>query len=271
MSIEQTESYQTILPNGITVSIEEKNSKFTPLNGFDKPKFYGRRKGRVIRKAKTTLLDAFLPELKITPETIFDKNQLFGTPVEGVCLEIGFGDGQHLAGQALKNPNFGFIGAEVYQNGVANLLSLITGIKEGTDIPDKINLTDGRVDNIRVFDDDIRLLFKQIPDNFLEKIFVLFPDPWPKKRHSHRRFINPDNLTEIARILKKGGILRVATDHRIYKGWTLRQLAADSNFKWTAQSGADWKNEPVDWVQTKYQKKALREGRKPVFLDFARQ
>lgn len=251
--------------------IEEKGSPFTPYDRFDRPKFYGRRKGRVIRKAKTTLLDAFLPQLKITPQTVIDKNQLFGTPVTAVYLEIGFGDGQHLAGQALNNPEVGFIGAEVYQNGVANLLSLITGIKEGTNLPDPIDLTPGRVDNIRVFDDDIRLLFKQIPDGFLDKIFVLFPDPWPKKRHSHRRLINPDNLKEIARILKKDGVLRVATDHKIYKGWTLRQLTADANFKWTAKSGADWKHEPADWVQTKYQKKAIREGRRPVFLDFARQ
>lgn len=252
----------------ITVSVEENNSCFRPYAGHEKPKFYGRRKGRIIRKAKTTLLESFLPQIKITDETAFDKQTLFGMPVEKVCLEIGFGDGQHLAGQALNNLQTGYIGAEVFQNGVANLLSLVTGIKEGADLPEKIGLLPDRTDNIRVFDDDMRLLWPRIPDGFLDKVFVLFPDPWPKKRHASRRFINPENLKEIARTLKKGGILRVATDHKIYKGWTLRQLAACPHFKWTARCGYDWKHEPVDWVQTKYQKKALREGRRPVFLDF---
>lgn len=234
----------------------------------DKPKFFGRRKGRVIRKAKTTLLEAFLPKIRIAPETIIDKHTLFGKPVEKVYLEIGFGNGEHLAGQAKNNPNIGFIGAEVFQNGVANLLSLITGIKEGTDLPETINLEQGRCDNIRVYDDDMRLLFSRIPDNFLDKVFVLFPDPWPKKRHASRRFINPDNLKELARILKKDGILRVATDHKVYKGWALRQLHDCPMFEWTAACGNDWKHEPSDWVETKYQRKAIREGRKPVFLDF---
>ena len=262
---------KTVLKQGnINIEIETHNSSFTPYNGFDKPKFYGRRKGRTIRKAKSTLLEAFLPEIKITDQSVFDKEKLFGKPVEKVALEIGFGDGQHLAGQAKNNPDTGFIGAEVFQNGVANLLTLITGIKEGSHLPEKISLEEGRVDNIRVFDDDIRLLFAKIPDNFLDKVFILFPDPWPKKRHAHRRFVNPDNLKEIARIMKKGGILRIATDHKIYKGWALRQVKENGNFVWTAKCGNDWKKEPADWVQTKYQLKALREGRRPVFLDFAK-
>lgn len=234
----------------------------------DSPKFFGRRKGRIIRKAKTTLLEAFLPDVKLKDNDSFDKQKMFGKPVEKVFLEIGFGNGEHLAGQALNNPNIGFIGAEVFQNGVANLLSLITGIKEGTNLPEKITLADGREDNIRVYDDDMRLLFPRLPDNFLDKVFVLFPDPWPKKRHASRRFINPDNLKEIARVLKKGCILRVATDHKVYKSWTLHQLHECSDFKWTATCGNDWKHEPADWVETKYQRKAIREGRKPVFLDF---
>ena len=230
----------------------------------EKPKFYGRRIGRRIRKAKNNLLNTFLPKIKVTQIN----SNMFSTPVDEICLEIGFGDGQHIAGQALKNKNTGYIGAEVFQNGVANLLSIITGIKEGHDIPDTINLIDNRTDNIRVFDDDIRLLFSKIPDGFLSKVFVLFPDPWPKKRHQERRIINQNNLNEIARILKKDGLLRVATDHKVYKGWALRQLHQNSNFLWTAKSSNDWRKEPSDWIKTKYQQKAIREGRKPVFLDF---
>ena len=236
----------------------------------DKPKFYGRRQGRKIRKAKTSLLDAFLPQIRITPQTVFDRQTMFGAPVDKVCLEIGFGNGEHLAGQALQHPDTGFIGAEVFKNGVANLLSIITGIKEGSNLPEKFILTSPRNDNIRIFDDDMRLLFPRIPDNFLDKVFVLFPDPWPKKRHASRRFINRENLRDIARILKKGGILRVATDHKVYKSWVLHQLHNHENFRWTAACGNDWKHQPADWVETKYQRKAIREGRRPVFLDYER-
>ena len=234
------------------------------------PKFYGRRQGRRIRKAKTTLLEAFLPDIAINQNTVFKTENLFGKPVREICLEIGFGNGEHLAGQALRHPDHGYIGAEVFKNGVANLLTLITGIKEGSALPEKITLLPDRTDNIRIYSDDIRLLFPKLPDAFIDRVYVLFPDPWPKKRHQNRRFINPDNLRELARLIKPGGILRVATDHKIYKGWTLRQLHNCPQFRWTATCGADWKHEPADWVQTKYQRKALLEGRRPVFLDFVR-
>ena len=231
------------------------------------PKFFGRRKGRTIHCAKSALLNTFLPKIKINENTTISKD-MFGTQVEKMYLEIGFGNGEHLAGQALNNPNIGFIGAEVFQNGVANLLSLITGIKIKADIPEQIQLSDNRTDNIRIFDDDMRLLFPRIPDASLDKVFILFPDPWPKKRHANRRFINPENLKEIARCLKKGGILRIATDHKVYKHWALRQLHNCPDFHWTATCGNDWKHEPSDWIQTKYQRKAIKEGRKAIFLDY---
>ena len=235
----------------------------------DKPKFYGRRQGRKIRKAKSGLLERFLPEISLNGAENISQD-VFGCPVKEICLEIGFGNGEHIAGQALANRNTGFIGAEVFKNGVANLLTLITGIKENGDMPETITLLPERTDNIRIWSDDVRLLFAKIPDGFLNKVFLLFPDPWPKKRHASRRFINPDNLKEIARILKKGGILRVATDHKVYKSWTLRRLHEDPNFRWTAKCSSDWRNPPADWIETKYQRKAVAEGRKPVFLDFER-
>ena len=234
----------------------------------DRPHFFGRRKGRVIRKTKTTLLESFLPALKIEEDTNFKAPDLFGVPVKQICLEIGFGNGEHLAGQAKNNPDIGYIGAEVFQNGVANLLSLITGIKVTSDLPQTITLEKGRVDNIRIWDNDIRLLFKSMPNNFLDKVYLLFPDPWPKKRHASRRFVNQENLKELARILKKGGILRIATDHKVYKSWTLHQMHDCPLFRWTATCGNDWKHEPQDWVQTKYQRKAIKEGRRAVFLDY---
>lgn len=240
------------------------------FNDISCPKFFGRRKGRTIRKAKTVLLESFLPEIALNETTVFDKRTLFAEPVNEVYLEIGFGDGRHLAGQALKNPDKGFIGIEVFQNGVANLLSIITGVKDGADVPQKISLLPERKDNIRVFADDARLLFAKIPDGFIDKVFLLFPDPWPKKRHAARRFVNPENLKELARILRSGGILRVVTDHKVYKAWTLRTMHENNDFEWTAKKFSDWRNPPSDWVETKYQKKAIREGRKPVFLDYIR-
>lgn len=239
------------------------------MNTSDKPKFYGRRQGRKIRKAKSGLLERFLPEVALNTSSKISKD-IFGCPVDEVYLEIGFGNGEHIAGQSEKNHNIGFIGAEVFKNGVANLLTLMTGIKENADMPEEIKLLPSRCDNVRIWSDDVRILFSQIPDGYLSKVFLLFPDPWPKKRHASRRFVNPDNLKEIARMLKKGGILRVATDHKVYKSWTLRRLHEDNNFKWTAKTSDDWRNPPADWVETKYQRKAIREGRKPVFLDFER-
>ncbi len=234
------------------------------------PKFFGRRKGRVLHKTKSVLLARFLPKIKIGLNTFFDKKSLFGKPVQKVCLEIGFGDGAHLAGLSYKQPDVGFIGVEVFQNGVANLLNLLTGVKEGNHIPEDICLLPEREDNVRVFDDDVRLLFPQIPDGFIDKVYLLFPDPWPKKKHAARRFVNPGNLKELARIISPGGVLQIATDHKIYKSWVLHTMHDNPDFKWMAKTSNDWRYPPVDWVETKYQKKAVREGRKPVFFEYER-
>lgn len=232
------------------------------------PKFFGRRKGRVVRKAKQFLLENMLPQIRVTPDTDFNIEKMFGGPKKEICLEIGFGDGQHLYGQALKNPQNGYVGVEVFQNGVANLLTLISGIKEGDHLPENINVHDYNVQNVKVFDDDVRLLFRALPDAFFDRIYLLFPDPWPKKKHAGRRFVNPENLKEIKRILKSGGVFRIATDHPVYKRHVLRTMHEDKNFVWTAKCGNDWRKEPSDWVQTKYQQKAIREGRRPVFFDY---
>ena len=235
-----------------------------------KPKFFGRRKGRVIRKAKQTLTEKFLPKICLDIEDVDEINpqKLFSFSPEKMFLEIGFGNGEHIAGQALKNPKIGFVGVEVFQNGVANLLSLITGVKQGDNLPDEFTLEKGREDNIRVYADDVRLLLPKLPANSFDKIFVLFPDPWPKKKHASRRFINQENLKELTRILKKGGILRVATDHKVYKKWALRQLCECKSLVWTAKCSDDWRKVPADHVETKYQRKAIAEGRRPVFFDF---
>ena len=232
----------------------------------EKPHFYGRRQGRRLRKAKSVLMEKFLPKVKVDAEHPL----AFPFKPQKIYLEIGFGDGDHLAGHSAKHTDIAYIGAEVFKNGIANLLSLITGVKQNDEISEDIKLLPSRNDNIRIWDDDIRLLFPLLPDACIDRVFLLFPDPWPKNRHASRRFINPQNLKILARILKPGGVLRVATDHVIYKTWTLRQLHESPDFRWTASCDKDWKYAPTDWEPTKYQNKAIREGRRPVFLDFER-
>lgn len=232
------------------------------------PKFFGRRKGRVVRKAKSFLLEQMLPQLRVSESGDFCAEKMFNELKKELCLEIGFGDGQHLFGQAKKNPQNGYIGVEVFQNGVANLLTLISDIHDGGSLPESIDAGAYAVNNIRIYDDDVRLLFDKIPDAFFDKVFLLFPDPWPKKKHTDRRFVNPGNLKEVARVLKTGGLFRIATDHPIYKRHVLRTMHQCGAFRWTAKCGMDWKHEPKDWVQTKYQQKAVREGRRPVFFDY---
>ena len=238
----------------------------------DKPKFFGRRKGRTIRKAKSFLLDNFLPRIRIEPDEKLDLSSCFGETKKEYRLEIGFGDGEHLAALSQDMPDCGFLGVEVYKNGVANLLTLMTGLKDGNaeDLSAEVNLLPQRADNVRIYDDDVRLLFEALPDSIFDKVYLLFPDPWPKTKHAGRRFINPDNLRVLARIIKKGGILQVATDHPTYKRWTLDTMHKCKDFVWTAKTSNDWRYPPADWRETKYQRKALREGRRPVFFEFRR-
>lgn len=239
-----------------------------------KPKFYGRQHGRKLRKTRTRLVEDFLPKISINlPEDENEKidlSSLFSFNPKEIWLEVGFGGGEHLAGQAKKNPDIGIIGSEVFINGVASLLAHITGYHENGTLPEEqeISVTDDRTDNIRIYNKDVRQLFPHLDDGCLDKIFVLFPDPWPKSKHKERRFIGPDNLPQLARLLKKGGVLRVATDHKTYKSWALRCLSKDPNFKWKAKCSDDWRKEPSDWIRTRYQEKAIKEGRKAIWLDF---
>ena len=243
----------------------------TTMNNLEKPQFFGRRKGRIIHKAKSFLLDNFLPCMLLDSTHKNNMAECFGVSKSKYYLEIGFGVGDHLAALAKRMPDVGFVGVEVYQNVVAQLLSLLTGLKKGNpEDLQQVALETGRADNVRIYNDDVRLLFDALPDAAFDKIYLLFPDPWPKKRHAERRFINPDNLKELARLLKKGGILQVATDHPIYKRWTLETMHNNPHFRWTAKTSDDWRNPPADWVETKYQRKAVKEGRRPVFFEFER-
>ncbi|MFW6076967.1 MAG: tRNA (guanosine(46)-N7)-methyltransferase TrmB [Hyphomicrobiales bacterium] len=179
---------------------------------------------------------------------------MFGD-VEDVWLEIGFGGGEHLAWQAAAHPTIGFIGCEAYVNGIAKLLS---------------EVEERKLDNVRVHDGDARELVADLGDATIGRIFLLFPDPWPKRRHHKRRIVTADMLGAFHRILKPGGILRFASDSRDYVAWTLIHVRAHGGFEWLAWTPRDWRERPADWPQTRYEAKARAEGRKPAFLTFKR-
>ena len=222
-------------------------------------RLYGRRKGRPLRKRKTELLGTILPSLEIPvprPGDRIDPQTLFPKPVRDVWLEVGFGSGHHLAWQAARNRDVGLIGAEPFVNGVAGLMALV----------DEEQVQD----NVRVLPDDARPLLDALPDASIGRAFVLFADPWPKKRHWERRFIGPDNLPRLARVLKDGAELRLASDDMGLVRWMLEHTVRHPDFEWTARGPSDWRHRTEDWPPTRYEEKAIEAGRKPVFLRFLR-
>lgn len=217
---------------------------------------WGRRHGPRLRPGRQALLATKLPDLAIAlpPSGRLDAAGLFGSLRE-VWLEIGFGGGEHLATLAERHRDIGFIGAEPFVNGVARLLSLAE--KAG-------------LDNIRILNDDARLLLKVLPDASIGRAFVLFPDPWPKLRHHKRRIVNPDTVADLVRVLRPDAELRLATDDADYARAMLATVLAEPGFVWLAECSADWLARPDDWPATRYEEKALAAGRRPVYLRFAR-
>lgn len=217
---------------------------------------YGRRQGRRLRPGRERLLAEKLPEVQIRlpengrldPTTLFDR-------ARPLWLEIGFGGGEHLARQAGAHPEVGLIGCEPFIEGVAKLVSLVEA---------------ECLDNVRIVIDDARLLLDALPDRSLERIFVLFPDPWPKARHHKRRLINRVTAGEFARLLVPGGELRLATDDMSYARAMLLALLPESRLEWQALRPRDWRERPPDWPPTRYEEKAIGAGRAPVYLRFRR-
>lgn len=221
-------------------------------------RWYGRRRGKKLRPRRQALIDTLLPRLRLDPDpdgTPLDLKAAFTRPVTSVWLEVGFGAGEHLARQARQNPDTGFIGCEPFINGVAALLSRI----------DEDNLQ-----NIRLYDEDARLLLPALPDAVFDRVFVLFSDPWPKKRHHRRRFISPPTLEALARVMADNGELRLASDHMGYISDILEILTANEDFSWMARTRKDWARPPPGWVETRYEQKALKQGVKPAYLRFIR-
>ncbi len=218
------------------------------------PRLFGRRKGRPLRVRKTALVETLLPRLTVAlPATgHVDPNMWFGFKPRGLWLEIGFGGGEHLAAQAAAQPDIACIGCEPFLNGIASLLDHI----------DRRQLA-----NIRIYPGDARLLLAALPDACLERVFVLFADPWPKKRHAERRFIQTDSLAELARTMRPGARLRLATDDPTLQEWTTEQMTAKPHFAPEDGTGISTAR-PADWVITRYEEKALLAGRQPLYYCF---
>lgn len=218
-----------------------------------RPKFYGRRKGRALNATQQDALDNSLPRHLLHIDRLAGPATLFDKPVTALWMEVGFGSGEHLLAQAQAHPDIGLIGCEPFLNGVAKLARDIEAAS---------------VDTIKVYPDDARHVLDALPDESVSRIFVLFPDPWPKKRHNMRRFIGPENLPRLARVLTDGGELRCATDHPDYLDWMLYHAGQHPDFTWLAERPSDWQQRPKDQPPTRYETKALA-GR-PHYLRFRR-
>lgn len=225
--------------------------------GAPRRKFYGRRKGRQLRKGQQALVDTLLPQLAIDlpPSGQVDPVGLFAPPVREVWLEIGFGGGEHLAAQAKAHPEIGFIGCEVFENGVASMLA---------------HIRDGGLTNVRLHPEDVRDLLPLLPPRSIGRLFLLFPDPWPKKRHAERRFVNRANLDRLADLLADDAELRIGSDDPTYIAWALAHVTDHPAFRWLAEAPSDWSRRPADWPATRYERKAVLAGRKPAYFRFRR-
>ncbi|WP_144083554.1 tRNA (guanosine(46)-N7)-methyltransferase TrmB [Hyphomicrobium nitrativorans] len=218
---------------------------------------FGRRRGRKLSGRQASLLTDLLPRVSVDlgQPAPADPTQLFSPGTSAVWLEIGFGGAEHLIWQARANPNVGFIGCEPFEDGIVKALTAIDA--------------DG-IGNLKLWGDDVRPLLRWLPDASLGRVFMLFPDPWPKARHQKRRLFSASLLTELARVMLPGAELRLATDIGDYARTALLAVAETPVFKWTAENPDDWRVRPDDWPGTRYEAKAVREGRRRYYFRFAR-
>ena len=219
--------------------------------------FFGRRKGKHLRDAQAAAIATLMPTLGVdlanpAPAPL---SALWPRQVARTRLEIGFGAGEHLLHRATSEPDTGFIGVEPFVTSMGKML---------------LELEERGLDNIRVYDDDATRVLDWLPDACLDRIDLLYPDPWPKRRHWKRRFVGPANVARFARVLKPGGHFSFASDIDTYVNWTLTHLLADARFEWLAEKADDWRLPWQGWPGTRYEAKAFREGRVPAYLTFRR-
>ena len=213
---------------------------------------YGRLKSRPIKPRQAALMETRLPELRV-PAGPLDPAAIMPGARE-TWLEIGFGGGEHMAAQAARHPDVLILGAEPFTNGVASAVR---------------HIDEQGLSNVRVHDGDVREMIARLPDTSIARVFILFPDPWPKARHHKRRLVQDDTTAELARVLKPGGRLRFASDWADYVDWALERFTASPSFRWTATRADDWRVPPADHVTTRYEEKRLGDCA-PAFLDFVR-
>jgi tRNA (guanine-N7-)-methyltransferase len=219
--------------------------------------FFGRRKGHRLRPRQAELFEVLLPRLALDtsvppPE---DLATLFQTPVDDVRVEIGFGGGEHLIAEAQAHPRTGFIGCEAFVNGMAKALAAIRDLG---------------LRNIRLHFEDASALIDWLPAGGIARVDLIYPDPWPKRRHWKRRIVQDASLARIARILRPGGELRFVTDIADYAAWTLARVARSPDFTWTAECADDWRRPWPGFSGTRYEAKAKRAGLVPCYLTFRR-
>jgi tRNA (guanine-N7-)-methyltransferase len=216
-------------------------------------RLYGRAKGHTLRKGQQELIDTVLPTISLQDGPI-DAETLFGKdmPME---FEIGFGAGEHLAGQAAMRPSSGFIGCEPFLNGVVGAL---------------LHIRDEGLTNVRLHMGDALNALSRLPDASLERVYLLHPDPWPKARHAKRRMMNPGPLDRIAAKLRPGGEFRFGTDHPVYVRWAMMQMDRRRDFIWQAESASDFQTRPDDWPETRYERKARRLGHEVWYFRYLR-
>lgn len=227
----------------------------TAGSAFVSRKLYGRRSGKALAHYQRELVRTLLPRLSLDPTQAIDARGAFVRPVRDVWLEVGFGAGEHLLATAAANPDIGMIGCEPFLNGVARALADLAGAD---------------LENIRLHCGDAAEIIDRLPDASLGRVFVFYPDPWPKRRQRKRRFLSDEMLSRLARVMRPGAELRSATDIDDKCGWTLARLLRSPDFVWTAERAADWHFPWPGWVETRYEQKAKAEGRRPCYITAVR-
>jgi tRNA (guanine-N7-)-methyltransferase len=219
-------------------------------------RFAGRRKGRPLHEGRAHALQAvsdFMIPMEIMDKTAIDPKSFFDNPPQKLWIEIGFGNGEHLIGQALQNPDVSFIGCEPFINGVSAAAK---------------DIVQQDLKNIRLWPDEALAFLEKFPDQCADRIFLLFSDPWPKTKQYKRRVIQPETVNLFARLVKKGGEVRLATDHVDLAEWMLLHMVPHESFIWKNFMTGEWTTAPGDWVETRYQQKAAQQGRHAHFMDF---
>ena len=219
-------------------------------------RLYGRRRGHPLRARQQRLMDIALPRLHLPDGALPDPLSAFGERRGALWLEIGFGGGEHAAALAEAHPDVAMIAAEVFENGICSLLSRL--------VPEGDEATSPPPANLRLWTRDARHLLAALPPGSLDRVYLMFPDPWPKARHDKRRFVHPANLALVARALRPGGEWRIASDHPVYQDWVDQVMGSQDLFALHAHHrGTAEGDRPEGWFPTRYEAKAHREGRTP--------